>query len=182
MALAKKDNMVEYRWKIKYPDARKNEAGPWVVGKRAAMKDFFQTLCGESELASTLTKDLKETVYLDKRVLNHSRNKFVDCCIGSDNPFKHDKYKLFTWKVIRNWGYPKQDTGIWTNAKRDGWTDIFAKCTNELLHCSYDVCGNMGCKEYLYMRRPLPCFERMLPLVGTVERWFEDCHENDHEK
>ena len=182
MALAKKDNMVEYRWKIKYPDARKNEAGHWVVGKRADMKDFFQTLCGDSELASTLTKDLKETVYLDKRVLNHPRNKFVDCCIGSDNPFKHDKYKLFTWKVIGNWEYPKQDTGIWTHAKRDGWTDNFAKCTNELLHCSYDVCGNMGCKEYLYMRRPLPCFERMLPLVGTVGRWFEDCHENDHEK
>ena len=99
MALRKMDNMVEYRWKIKYPDARKNEAGPWVVGKRAAMKDFFQTLCADSDLVSTLTKDLKETVYLDKRVLNKKRNKFVDCCIGSDNLFKHDKYTLFTWKV-----------------------------------------------------------------------------------
>ena len=70
MALMKMDNMVEYRWKIKYPDARKNGTGPWVVGKRAAMKNFFQALCADSELASTSTMDLKETVYLDKRVLN----------------------------------------------------------------------------------------------------------------
>ena len=73
----KKDNMVEYRWKIKYPDARKNEAGPWAVGKRAAMKDFIQTLCADSDLASTLTKNLKETVYLDKRVLNEKRNSLL---------------------------------------------------------------------------------------------------------
>ena len=53
--MAKKDNMVEYRWKIKYPDALKNEVGRWVVGKRADMKYFFQTLCADSEL----TKDLK---------------------------------------------------------------------------------------------------------------------------
>ena len=45
MALAKKDNMKEHRWKIKYPDARKNEAGPWIVGKRAAMKDFSNFMC-----------------------------------------------------------------------------------------------------------------------------------------
>ena len=41
MALMKKDNMVEYRWKIKYPDKRDSQTGPWVVGKRATMKDFF---------------------------------------------------------------------------------------------------------------------------------------------
>ena len=58
------------------------------------MKDFFQTLCADSDLASTSTKNLKETVYMDKRVLNEKRNEFADCCIGSDNPFKHDKYTL----------------------------------------------------------------------------------------
>ena len=42
MALMKKDNMVEYRWKIKYPDKRDSQTGPWVVGKRADMKDFFK--------------------------------------------------------------------------------------------------------------------------------------------
>ena len=78
MALMKKDNMVEYRWKIKYPDKHDSQTGPWVVGKRAAMKDFFQSVCANSELASTLTTDLKETVYLDKRVLNEKRNKFAD--------------------------------------------------------------------------------------------------------
>ena len=182
MALAKKGNMVAYRLKIKYPDAPQNEKGAWLVGKRTAMKDFFQSVCANSELTSTLTMDLKESIYLDKRVLNHPRNEFIDCCIGSDNPFKHDKYKLFTWKVMVSWGAPKQDTRTWTHVKRDGWTDNFAKCTNELLHCNYDVCGNMGCKEYLYMRRPLPAFERMLPLVITVERWFDDCNEYDDEK
>ena len=42
MALAKKENMIEYMWKIKYPDARKNKKGAWLVGKRAAMKDYFK--------------------------------------------------------------------------------------------------------------------------------------------
>ena len=78
MAPAKKENMIEYRWKIKYPDARENEKRAWLVGKTAAMKDFFQSVCANSELASTLTMDLKESIYLDKRVLNHPRNKFVD--------------------------------------------------------------------------------------------------------
>ena len=146
------------------------------------MKDFFQTLFGDSELASTLTNDLKETVYLDKGVLNHPRNKFVDCCIGSDNPFKYDKYTLCTWKVMGSWGHPKQDRGTWTHVKRDGWTDNFAKCTNELLHCNYDMVGCMGCKEYLYIRRPLPCFERMLPLVGAVDQTVNDCNDDDDEK
>ena len=134
------------------------------MGKRAAMKDFFQTLCADSELASTLTKDLKETVYLDKRVLNHHCNKFVDCCIGSGNPFKHDKYRLFTWKVYGRIGFnterlnekgewiPDPPPKQWTHANRVGCTDNFAMCTNELLYCNYDVFGNMGTKEYLYMR------------------------------
>ena len=183
MALPKKkENMVEYRWKIKYPDARKNEKGAWLVGKRAAMKDFFLSVCANPDIASSFRMDLKENIFLDKRILNDSRNKFVDCCIGSNNPFKHDKYKLFTWKVIGKWGYPKQDTEIWTHAKREGWTDNFAKCTNELLHCNYDLCGNIGTKECLYMRRPLPAFERMLPLVITVDRWFWESEEQDDEK
>ena len=160
MAMAKKENMVQYRWKIKYPDARKSEAGPWVVGKKAAMKNFFQTLSGDSDLASSLTKDLKETVYLDKRILQDDHS-FTNCCISSDNPFKHDKYKLFTWKVFGRSGYtterlnkkgewvPDPSPQEWTHVKRGGgWTDNFAKCTNELLHCNYDLCGNMGTKEY----------------------------------
>ena len=195
MAVAKKENMVEYRWKIKYPDARKNETGAWVVGKRKAMKDFFQSVCANSEIASSLRMDLKEHIFLDKRVLNDHCNKFVDCCIGSNNPFKHDKYKLFTWKVFGRSGYtsgklnnkgewlPDPVPREWTHVKRGGgWTDNFAKCANELLHCNYDLCGNMSTKEYLYMRRLLPAFERMLPLVITVERWFDDSEEQDDEK
>ena len=72
---------------------------------------------------------------------------FDDCCIGSDNPFKHDKYTLFTWKVKGRWGYPKQDTGDWTHIKKEGWTDNFTKCTNELLHCNYDYVGCMGTRD-----------------------------------
>ena len=191
MAVAK--NLVEYRWKIKYPDDRPNVMGGWFAGKRATMKDFFQTVCANSELASSLRMDLKENIFLDKRVLNDHCNRFVDCCIGSNNPFKHDKYKLFTWKVFGRCGYtterlnkkgewipecPKE----WTHMKRKGWTDNFAKCTNELLHCNYDLCGNMSTKEYVYMRRPLPAFERMLPLVITVDRWFRESEEQDDEK
>lgn len=74
------------------------------MGKKKALKDLFQTLCANSELASTLTRDLKETVYLDKRVLNHprnTRNKFVGCCIELDNPFKHDKYSLFVGDLLK---------------------------------------------------------------------------------
>ena len=40
----------------------------------------------------------------------------------------------------------------------------------------------MGTKEYLYMRRPLPAYLRMLPFVGTVERWFWDAEKQDDEK
>ena len=181
MALMKKDNMVEYRWKIKYPDARKNEAGPLVVGKRAAMKNFFQSLCANSELASTLTIDLKETIYLDKRVRNDER-KFVECCMGSDCPFQRQKYTLFNWKVKCFWGLPEGKRpyeGEWTHVKREGWTDNFAKCTNELLHMNYDVMDCWGSKEYLNMRRPLPCFERMLPLVGAVDETVNDCNDDD---
>ena len=105
MALAKKKNMVEYRWKIKYPDERPNVSGGWMVGKKAAMKDFFLSVCSNADLASSLTKDLQETIYLDKRILKERRNAFVDCCIGSDNPFKHDKYKFFTWKVFGSLGF-----------------------------------------------------------------------------
>lgn len=47
--------------------------------------------------------------------------------------------------------------------KADAWTDNFSMCTNE--HVNYDVADCWGCKEYLYMRRYLPCFERMVPLV-----------------
>ena len=50
--------------------------------------------------------------------------------------------------------------------KADAWTDNFSMCTNE--HVNYDVADCWGCKEYLYMRRYLPCFERMVPLVGAV--------------
>jgi len=32
------------------------------------------------------------------------------------------------------------------------------------------------------MRRPLPAYLRMLPLVGTVERWFDDSEDQDDEK
>ena len=192
MALAK--NLVEYRWKIKYPDDRPNVSGGWFAGKRATMKDFFQTVCANSELASSLRMDLKENIFLDKRVLNDHCNKFVDCCIGSNNPFKHDKYKLFTWKVFGRCGYtterlnkkgewvPDPIPREWTHMKRNGWTDNFAKCTNELLHCNYDLCGNMSTKEYVYMRRPLPAFERMLPLVITVDRWLREDEEQDDEK
>ena len=86
---------------------------------------FFQSLCADSDLASTLTIDLKETVYLDKRVLNDQR-KFVDWCMGSYSPLKHDKYTLFTWKVKGRWGLPKEKRpidmreGDWTHVKRDG--------------------------------------------------------------
>ena len=118
----------------------------------------------------------------------------MDCCICSDNPFKHEKYKLFTWIVFGNWGFTTERLNAkgewvrdprpqeWTHQKRDGWTENFNKCTNELLHCNYDLCGNMGTKEYLYMRRPLPAYLRMLPLVGTVERWFDDSEDLDDEK
>ena len=193
MALPKKKNMVEYRWKIKYPDGRPNVSGDWMVGKKATMKDFFLSVCSKPELASSLTKELKETIYLDKRILKDRRNTFVDCCICSDNPFKHDKYKLFTWKVFGRWGFAPErlnakgewvryPTQGWTHKKRDGWTENFNQCTNELLHCNYDLCGNMGTDEYLYMRRPLPAYLRMLPLVGTVERWFDDSEDLDDEK
>ena len=196
MALPKKNNMVEYRWKIKYPNGRHSVSGSWMVGKKAAMKDFFLTVCANSELASSLKKELEETIYLDKRILKERRNTFVDCCICSDNPFKQDKYKLFTWKVFGSWGFTRktlyqEKTGEWvcepppqewTHKKREGWTQNFNQCTNELLHCNYDLCGNMGTKEYLYMRRPLPAYLRMLPLVGTVERWFWDAEEQDDEK
>ena len=91
MAVAKKENMVEYRWKIKYPDDRPNVSGGWVVGKRAAMKNFFQSVCANSELASSLRMDLKENIFLDKRVLNDSRNKSLEIQIrtplGSPMPF-----------------------------------------------------------------------------------------------
>ena len=196
MALPKKNNMVEYRWKIKYPNGRHSVSGSWMVGKKAVMKDFFLTVCANSELASSLKKELEETIYLDKRILKERRNTFVDCCICSDNPFKQDKYKLFTWKVFGSWGFTRktlyqEKTGEWvcepppqewTHKKREGWTQNFNQCTNELLHCNYDLCGNMGTKEYLYMRRPLPAYLRMLPLVGTVERWFDDSEDQDDEK
>ena len=154
------------------------------MGKRTAMKNFFQSLCADSELVSTLTMDLKETVYLDKRVLNDQR-KFVDCCLGSDSPFQRQKYTLFTWKVKGCWGLPKEKRprdmkeGDWTHVKIDGWTDNFTKYTNKLLHVNYDVVGCMGTKEYLYMRRPLPCFERLLPLVGAVDETVNDCNDDD---
>ena len=70
-------------------------------------------------------------------------------------------------------------TGDLTHVKREGWTDNFAKCTNELLHVNYDLAGCMGTKEYLYMRRSLPCFERMLSLVGAVDQTVNDCNDGD---
>ena len=63
--------------------------------------------------------------------------------------------------------------------KRDGWTDNFAKCTNELLHCNYNVLGCMGTREYIYMSRPLPCFERVLPLVGAIDQTVNNCNDDD---
>lgn len=90
--------MTEYRWKIKYPDGRKSQAGPWFITKKKALKNFFQSVCADPELASTMTMDLKETVYLDKRILQDGR-AFADCCMGSDNPFQYQKYSLFSWKV-----------------------------------------------------------------------------------
>ena len=47
--------MAEYRWKIKYPDGRKSQAGPWVVGKKKALKNLFQSVSADPELASTMT-------------------------------------------------------------------------------------------------------------------------------
>ena len=140
------------------------------------MKNFFQTLSGDSDLASSLTKDLKETVYLDKMILQDDHS-FTNCCISSDNPFKHDKYKLFTWKVKCFWGIrvaKKRTPEVWTHVKAKEWTDDLYKCANELLHVNYDVVDCWGCRHYLYMRRPPPAFERLVPLVGAVNEAVND--------
>ena len=92
-------SIVEYRWKIKYPDGRKSQAGPWLVSKKKEVKNFFQCLCNDPKLASTLTKNLKETVYLDRRI-QKDKDHLTSRLIGSDSPFKYQKYHLFRLNVI----------------------------------------------------------------------------------
>lgn len=101
-------SIVEYRWKIKYPDDRKSQAVPWLVCKKKAVKKCFQCLCNDPELVSTLTTDLKETVYLDKRIQKKDKDHLTSRLIGSDSPFQYQKYQLFRWKVKCVGGVPKE--------------------------------------------------------------------------
>ena len=109
MALPKKNNMVEYRWKIKYPDERPNVSGKWVVSKKAAMKDFFLTVCSKPELASSLTKELKETIYLDKRILKERRNILWIVAFAPTIPLNTTNTNFSLGKSLEIGGLPGKD-------------------------------------------------------------------------
>lgn len=154
--------VVEYRWKIKYPDGRKSQAGPWLASKRKVMKNFFQCLSNDKELLSSWKKEMDEIVYLDKRVQRTEKDQSIRN--------KGNKYMLFRWKMKCFWGLPignRPYEGEWTHIKGERTKD-FQPCVKEFLHLGYDVADCWGSKEYLYMRRPLPLFKKVVNLMSLI--------------
>ena len=59
---------------------------------------------------------------------------------------------------------PKEEAPEWTHLKRSLTSD-YKTVLKEFGQLNYDLVDCWGSREYLYMRRPLPCFERIADLA-----------------
>ena len=161
-----------YRWVITYSGNDKNDErrpdvkGPWVISKRICMKNFFNALSENPELLSTFTSDMNEIVYLDRRIQKKDKDQ---ASIVIYNPRPFSKYQLFKWKVRCFSALPGNAPAVgglpeWTHKKRR-WTSNYKTVLTEFGHLNYDLVDSWGSREYLYMRRRLPCFERIADLA-----------------